>query len=152
MCVASPPLVEELLSKRITPEEAQGVVAIVNAWGMEPGGDRTQADLRAELRVRVLAYLQRARAPYHCHRCGAGIQSVFYIDANDRELCRSCFDASRPPVKCEHCPLPCPPDDRTPTAAGGFAHTACALKLSNAFAAQRAAGGAGLVFVRGGRS
>lgn len=159
--VADDFLVELLTKHHVTVEQALGIKRLYEAWGDEPARGRGQAELRPEIRGRVLAFLAGARgaavtpipAPeYLCHACGAGMRSVFYMDARGNEICKGCYDAR--PMTCEHCPAPLPPGDRVPTEAGGFAHATCALRVANAFQNQRAhlLGGAGLVSLKGGRS
>lgn len=38
---------------------------------------------------------------YLCHRCEAKIDGPFFVDANDRDLCRACFERNRD--TCEVC-------------------------------------------------
>jgi len=76
---------------------------------------------------------------YLCHRCEVKIEGPFFVDANDRDLCRACFDATRPPVLCEGCGAPTDVTDRLPTRAGGFSCASCALKLANTLSLQAGA-------------
>lgn len=89
-----------------------------------------------------------AGAAEDCHRCG--FPTYLRLSEGEDEPEASAEEA----VPCEHCPGLTPPDDRVPTKAGGFAHAACAMRLSNALQNQRAhlIGGRGLVALKGGRS
>lgn len=59
----APDFVEELIGRRrITAEEAHGILALRKAWGLEPAFGRGRAELRADLRRRVLAFLDASRS------------------------------------------------------------------------------------------
>lgn len=66
-----------------------------------------------------------------------------YGHGGDCELlaCQGAQACTLPPHRCEHCGEACPADDCLPTRAGGRAHAVCAMRVSLAFAGERAAGG-----------
>ena len=76
---------------------------------------------------------------YECGRCQVKMASVFYVDANDREIGKKCFDELHPPARCEHCGFPTFVADSLPTKAGGVAHAHCAARVTLALGLERAA-------------
>lgn len=71
---------------------------------------------------------------YLCHRCETPIEGPFMVDANDRDLCRACANI----VPCAFCDKPTTADDSMPYK-DGRAHSACALKVTNALGLERSA-------------